>query len=116
MRYILLSADSLPTLYEAPDAVAEALWHFADQFLEEINRPDSPFWHRVTDAGGGSYDCLSYSERDFVAWLNRRPETQYFPVQEAASLPLEEREIILETALRERNIPYAQQRYPWFNF
>ena len=116
MRYILLSADNPPTLYEAPDAIAEALWHFADQFLEEINRLDSPFWRQIDDAGGESYDCLSYTERDFVAWLNHQPEAKYVPVREANALPMEEREIIMETALREQRLPCEQQRYPWFNF
>ena len=116
MRYILLSADSPLTIYEAPDAIAEALWHFADQFLEEINRLDSPFWRRVDDAGGESYDCLFYGERDFVTWLNQQPEAKHFSVREAKALPMEDREIILETARKERYYPYEQQRYPWFNF
>ena len=34
MRYILLSADTQPVIYEAPEAVALELRHFADQFRE----------------------------------------------------------------------------------
>ena len=116
MRYILLSADTQPVLYEAPDAVALELHHFADQFLEEINRLDSSFWRQVADPSGEKYDCLAYTVSDFVAWLNKQPETQRLPVREAAGLPMEEREIIMETALREQNRPCEQQQYPWFNF
>ena len=116
MHYILLSADSPPTIYEAPEAVAKGLAQFAEQFLEEITRLDSPFWKRLDDAGGETYDCLSYTERDFVIWLNHQPETKYVPVREAKKLPMEEREIILETARKERYRPYGHQRYPWFNF
>ena len=116
MRYILLSADSQPTLYEAPEAVALQLRDFADQFLQEINRLDSSFWRRVTDPSGEKYDCLAYTVDDFVAWLNKQPETQYRPVKKAEHLPMEEREIIMETARKEQNLPCEHQRYPWFNF
>ena len=116
IHYILLSADTLPTLYEAPEAVAQELQDFADQFLEEINRPDSSFWRKIKDPSGEEYDCLSYTEKDFVDWLNSQPETKHFPVREAVGLSLEEREIIMETARKEQYLPYEQQRYPWFNF
>ena len=116
MRYILLSADTQPVIYEAPETVALELRHFADQFLEEINRLDSSYWRHVTDPSGEKYDCLAYTVDDFVAWLNKQPETRYLPVREAASLPMEEREIIMDTARKEQNLPCTHQKYPWFNF
>ena len=90
VRYILLSADSQPILYEAPEAVALQLRYFADQFLEEINRLDSSFWRHLTDPNGEKYDCLAYTVDDFVAWLNKQPETQYRPVKKAEHLHMEE--------------------------
>ncbi len=116
MRYILLSADTQPVIYEAPEAIALRLQYFADQFLEEINRLDSSFWRHVTEPSGKKYDCLAYTVDDFVAWLNRQPETRYRSVREATALPMEEREIIMETARKEQNLPCEHQRYPWFNF
>ena len=116
MRYILLSADSQPVLYEAPEAIALRLQQFADQFLEEINRLDSSFWRQVDDPSGGRFDCLAYTVDDFVAWLNKQPEAGYRPVRKAENLPMEEREIIMETARKEQNLPCEHQRYPWFNF
>ncbi len=117
MRYILLSADRTPVLYEAPDRVASQLADYAYQFLDEINQPDSPFWRRVTDAAAGeAYLCLSYDVPDFLAWLNRQPETRDQPVREAEGISKEEREIIMDTARKERYIPYDRQQYPWFSF
>ena len=49
MRYILLSEDTQPILYEAPDAVAEALGRWAEAFLDEINRFDSHYWRPIKD-------------------------------------------------------------------
>ena len=100
MRYILLSADSLPTLYEAPDKVAERLSDFCFRFLDEINGPESPFVRMMQDASGAEYAVLSYTEMDFLNWL----------------ISKEERENIMETARRERYLPCERQQYPWFNF
>ena len=116
MRYILLSANHLPTLYEAPDRVAEALSDYCFRFLDEINGPDSPFLRQMKDACGQEYALLSYTEQDFLNWLNSQPETKGQPVKEVALLSREEREIIMETARRERYAPYERQQYPWFNF
>ncbi len=116
MRYIVLSADGLPTLYEAPDKVAENLADYCFEFLDEINGSYSPFVRVIKDASGPEYDLLSYSEQDFLNWLNSQPETAGQPVQEAALISKEERELIMETARRERDLPYELQQYPWFNF
>ena len=116
MRYILLSFDGKPELYEAPDAIAEALDHYCRIFLENINRLDSCFWRRVEDASGQSYDCLEYSKDDFIAWLNSLQECRHQPVRPAVRLTMEDREIIMETARKERYYPFQQQQYPWFSF
>ena len=116
MRYMLISAHSLPTLYEAPDKVAERLFEFCFQFLDEINSPDSPFIRIMKDASGQEYALLRYTEQDFISWLNGLPETEGQPVREAELISKEEREIIMETARKERYLPYEQQQYPWFNF
>ena len=116
MRYILLSADTQPTLYEAPDAVAEALGRWAEAFLDEINRFDSHYWRPIKDGDGREYHSLEYTVADFVDWLNLQPETRHHPVREPALLHMEEREIIMETARKERNLPLYQQTYPWYNF
>ena len=116
MRYFLLSADRLPTLYEAPDRVAEALPDYCYRFLDEINGPDSAFVRMVKDASGAEYALLSYTEQDFLNWLNKLPETEGQPVREAELISKEERETIMETARQERYFPYERQQYPWFNF
>ena len=116
MRYILLNAGSLPTLYEAPDKVAESLSDFCFRFLDEINGPDSPFVRMMKDASGAEYAVLSYTEMDFLNWLNSQPETAGQPVREVELISKEERENIMETARRERLLPCERQQYPWFNF
>ena len=116
MRYILLSADSEPTLYEAPDFIAEHLPDYADAFLDSIHDSASHFWKTVQDPSGASYALLSYNEKDFVAWLNQQDEAKDQPVREPKWLSMEAREIIMETARKERFLPYEQMQYLWFNF
>ena len=116
MRYMLLSAGGLPTLYEAPDRVAENLADFCFRFLDEINGPDSAFLQKMKDASGQEYTVLAYTELDFVNWLNRQIETADQPVMEAELISKEQRETVMETARRERYLPYERQQYPWFNF
>jgi hypothetical protein len=116
MRYILLSADGLPSLYEAPDKVAEKLSDYCFRFLDEINGTDSPFVRMIKAASGTEYALLSYTEQDFLNWLNSQPETAGQPVREAELISKEQRELIMETARRERVFPYERQQYPWFNF
>lgn len=116
MRYILLSADTRPNLYEAPDDVAERLDQYADEFLDTIHNAKASFWVSVADASGGRYDRLSYTEQDFVNWLNSRGVTRNQQVVQAELLSREEREIMMETARKERYLPINQQKYPWFNF
>ena len=116
MRYILLSADSEPTLYEAPDIIAERLSDYADAFLNSIYDPASPFWQTVQDPSGTSYTLVCYNEKHFVDWLNQQQETKDQPVKEPEWLSMEKREIILDTARKERYLPYEQMQYPWFNF
>ncbi len=116
MRYILLSADNSPVLYEAPDRVAESLPDYCFRFLDAINSPDSPCFRMMKDPSGQEYALLSYTEQDFLNWLNSLPETECQPVREAELISKEQREIIMETALRERYLPYERQQYPWFNF
>ena len=115
MRYILLSADTQPILYEAPDGIAAALHELADQFLYEVNCKDSSYWRQIRDPSGAQYDSLCYTLDDFVAWLNKRHEGRRQLVRLPAHLPMEEREIIMETALKEQNLPIHQQQYPWVN-
>ena len=116
MRYIVLSTDGRPSLFEAPDAIAERLSQYADEFLDSVHHHDSSFWAGVTDAPGREYKRLSYSVEDFVAWLNQKRASQFHSVREAAFLAREDREIILETARKERYLPHEQQQYPWINF
>lgn len=115
MRYIILSLDAQPILYEAPDSVAETLADLANQFLCEVNSMDSSHWRLVTDPSGAQYQSLAFTLDDFVAWLNRFPETRHQPVRQPEHMHMEEREIIMDTALRERNRPVKQQQYPWVN-
>ena len=116
MRYILLSADNAPVLYEAPDRVAESLPDYCFRFLDEINSPDSPCVRMMKDPSGQEYALLSYTELDFLSWLNRQPESRDQPVREAAQLSKQERELIMETARREQHLPCEHQKYPWFHF
>ena len=116
MRYILLSADNEPTLYEAPDEIAENLFDYAEAFLESVHDPQSPFWETVRDPSGESYALLRYDEKHFAAWLNRQAAAKAQPVREPEWLSIEERELIMETARKERYFPDWKQQYPWFNF
>ena len=96
--------------------MAESLPEYCLRFLDEINSPDSAFIRMVKDASGQEYALLSYSELDFLNWVNSLPETEGQPVREAELISKEQREIIMETARQERYIPYERQQYPWFNF
>ncbi len=116
MRYIVLSDNGLPVLYEAPDEIAERLSHYADLFLESVHDPGSGYWVRMADPSGGTYDCLSYSLRDFIDWLNKKKLTRGCPVREAETVSKEERVLILETAEREKHLPRDRQQYPSFYF
>ncbi len=116
MRYILLSADHEPTLYEVPDALAEHLSDWAEAFLENVYAPGSLFRKTAREPSGKTYAIYCYDEQDFVIWLNQQDITNDQKVQEPESMSPEERELILKTAEMERNYPYEQQQYPWFNF
>ncbi len=115
MRYILLSMDTQPILYEAPDGIAASLPALADQFLYEVNCKDSSYWRPMKEPSGAEYQSLSFTLDDFVSWLNKRHEGRRQLVRLPEHLHMEEREIIMETALRERNLPVQQQQYPWVN-
>lgn len=115
MRYILLSMDTQPVLYEAPEGIAAALPELADQFLYEVSCKDSAYWRVMTDGAGMEYKSLRFTMDDFVSWLNRRHEARRQLVRLPQHMPMEEREIIMETARKERNLPVRQQTYPWVN-
>ena len=117
MAYIVLCIEGRPTLFEAPDSVAASIEERAFQFLDEINQPNSIYLRRIMDpATGEVYIRLAYDERDFIAWLNRQPEAMEYPVVEAELLSKQERELIMETARREKGLPHKLQKYPWFQF
>lgn len=117
MAYIILNIENRPTLFEAPERVAANIKNYAFQFLDEINQPDSIYLRRIVDAATGEiYIRLAYDERDFLAWLNRQPETREHPVCEATLLSKQEREIIMDTARKEQGLPYELQKHPWFRF
>ncbi len=117
MAYIILNIQNHPTLLECPERVAAKLKDYAYQFLDDINQPGSIYLRRIVDPGTGEvYIRLSYDEQDFLNWLNRQPETENHPVREAAQLSKQERELIMETARKEKDLPCEHQKYPWFHF
>ena len=117
MAYIILNIENRPTLFEAPERVAANIKDYAFQFLDEINQPDSIYLRRIMDpATGEVYIRLAYDEKDFLTWLNRQPETRQRPVTEAVLLSKQEREIIMDTARKEQDLPHDLQKYPWFQF
>ena len=68
MKYILLSADNLPSVYSVPDIVADNLEKYCLEFCEEWLHKSPHAKEYRKDFGG--YICACYDERDFIKYLN----------------------------------------------
>ncbi len=104
MAFIVLRADSQPTLYQAPEEVALYLKMLARQFLSAIQAPNSSYLRSMTDSvTGEKHTLLCYNEEDFVAWLNRKKQTREEKVKAVAQSD-------------DFALPDEWLDYPYFNF
>ncbi|MBQ2955739.1 MAG: NUDIX hydrolase [Clostridia bacterium] len=80
MKRILLCADDEPTVFAVPDAVAEHLDDYCEEFIQWMQT--SPDAERYREPLGGIF-ALCYGETDFIRYLNEHvfPEQRSFAVQ-----------------------------------
>ena len=100
MKYVLLSADSVLSVYSVPEIVAENLseycWEFAGKWLWKS--PHAKKYH----IGMG----VCYTEQDFIEYLN----TWVYP--DKPSLLIE----TLEDVYDMTSVPQKYKHCEWFNF
>ena len=103
MKYLLLSADSIPSVYLVPEIVADNLDKYCNEFWDWMRTSPQADEYRV-DLGG--YSGLSYTEEDFIKYLNM----WVFP---DAPCRLVER---LDGIWKRDDIPKKYEHCKWFNF
>lgn len=109
MKYIILSADSLPVVYLVPDCVADDLHTYCLRFLNELTRFDRQESLEITDnthTPDKSSHRFAYDETAFIYWLNQE-------------IHPEEISTYVETLswdAYEDGIPNKYKTCPWFNF
>lgn len=99
MRNVILSADGDSKVYSVPDAVADDLERFCQDFCDWLyNSPDASAYR--TDGG------VCYNEEDFIDYLN----TRIFPEQPSV--------LVKNLGYVRWNwcIPFRYRRCPRFNF
>ena len=67
MEYILLSADSVPSVYLVPEAVVNDLAKYCNNFWDWMQTNPCADKHRVDFNG---YLGFCYDEHDFIEYLN----------------------------------------------
>lgn len=75
MKYILLSADSNPSVYLVPDIVADHLDDYCFEFLNDISSYENDRELEIIDDEHVVSDhetALSYDETAFIYWLNKK--------------------------------------------
>ncbi|MCI8909550.1 MAG: hypothetical protein HFG09_02620 [Oscillibacter sp.] len=103
MKNVLLSADSEISVFRVPDEVAENLEQYCLEFCGH-------WLHESPDAAGyrvktGNMTVVSYSEKDFITYLN-----QYI---------CEEPSVLIATlagVFEEEHLPKEYIGLPYFNF
>lgn len=98
MKHVLLSADSIPSLYSVPDEVADNLRKYCVDFCAVWLRKSPDAQKYRTPNGGACYD-----EEDFIEYLNTWifPNTPSFLVEKLNSM---------------EDITGKFKDYEWFNF
>ncbi len=99
MKYVILSADSEKTLYSVPDAVADDLRRYLDQFFDWLyyGPGKKRYWNGR---------CFCYNEADFIEYLNRK----VFPDEESVAIEN------LGWIESEEDLPERYRNLPDFNF
>ena len=108
MKYVLLSADSDPSVYSVPDAVADNLYEYCMEFCGKW-LPESPDAAEYRSGG-----CLAYHEGDFIKYLNK----WVFPDEPSVLVETLDWSVIGE-AINGRGAPRLPEKYKgceWFNF
>ena len=96
MKYVLLSADSNPSVYLVPDIVADNLREYCMEFCDVWLRK-SPYARKFRFGNG-----FCYNEKDFIEYLN----TWLFPHEQS--------KLVWDN--EEKDISPTYQGCEWFNF
>ena len=104
MKRVILSADGDSVVYSVPDAVADHLEKYCEQFCSGWLW-DSPQAEKYRKDFGG-YQGVSFNEADFIEYLNkyRFPDTPSVFVENLGWTSLGE------------DLPEAYRDLPYFNF
>lgn len=98
MKNVVLSADTLPTVYLVPDEVADNLKRYCLDFVNWWNSsPQAKKYHRRN---------WGYNEEDFIRYLNR----WIFPYTPSEFIEK------LDWIDSEENLPEKYKGCEWFNF
>ena len=100
MKKVLLSADGEIRVFLVPDEVADNLEKYCTEFCSHwLNEsPDAAKYRQKI----GDTVVLSYTERDFIEYLNR-----YIS---------DEPSVLVETLPQSKKLPKEYKRLPRFNF
>ena len=74
MKHVILSCGSGGFLYAVPDEAAERLSEYCMEFCTDWlwNSPHAEQYRRTRrNPDGTAFAYVSYTEADFIAWLNR---------------------------------------------
>ena len=108
MKYVLLSADSNPSVYSVPDIVCDELERFCLEFCND-------WLHKSPDAA--SYregDVVTYDESDFIKYLNML----VFPQERSELIETLDWSVIGDAinGNGELHLPDKYKGCKWFNF
>ena len=108
MKYVLLSADSAPSIYSVPDVVADNLHEYCFTFCDKwlLESPDAAKYR--TNMG------VAYNEDDFIKYLNKC----IFPDEPSVLIETLDWSVIND-AINGRGTPQLPERYKgceWYNF
>ena len=115
MKYVLLSADCVPSVYSVPDIVAENLSEYCLEFCNKWLResPDAAKY-RFEDESAFPGIGLSYHEGDFIEYLNK----WVFPDEPSVFIETLDWSVI-DDAINGRGKPNLPEKYKdcdYFNF
>ena len=108
MKYILLSADSEPSIYSVPDIVADNLRMYCMEFC------DKWLWESPHAAQYRTLIGVAYNEDDFIKYLN----TWIFPDEPSVLVETLDWSVI-DDAINGRGKLHLPEKYKdceWFNF
>ena len=108
MKYVMLSADSVPSIYSVPNAVADNLKEYCCTFCDKWLRESPDAAEHRTAMG------VAYNEDDFIKYLNK----WLFPDEPSMLVETLDWSVIND-AINGRGAPQLPERYKeceWFNF